>query len=99
MKLSRAASREPAGVHVFGPAPYPDTAAPCGLCGALSATDTLAVRSPGAAGANRTDTVHVAPGMSGAPAQPVEPRKSPGWCPETLTPLTFIGAVPSLATV
>jgi hypothetical protein len=62
---------DPVGIQVFGPAAYPLTVAPCGLSGALSATDTRAVRRLVAVGANRTETAQLAPGMRGAFVQVV----------------------------
>src|SRR5260370_39689100 len=98
VKLSLVADMDPVGVKVFGPAPYPLTAAPCGLCGALSATATWAARSPVPDGLDWTVTVQVAPGMTGALVHPVEPRKSPGCDPDTTTPLTGSGPFPWFAT-
>src|SRR5690242_9280911 len=76
-KCSRAEVIGPVGVHASGPPPYPVTGTPCGLRGALSDTETVAVRREVDDGANRTATVHVPPGGTGAPAQPVCTRKSP----------------------
>src|SRR5580704_5146384 len=94
VKLLLFASMDPVGVQTFGPAPYPAVPTPCGLCGALSATATLAVRGPVAAGANWTDTLKLAPGMTGALVQPVDPRKSLGCGPDTSMPLTVSAALP-----
>ena len=99
VKCSRAVVIGPTGVHASGPPPNPVTGTPCGLSGALSDTEIAAVRREVDDGANRTATVHVPPGGTGAPAQPVCTRKSPGFLPDTVAPVTTRPAVPTLVTL
>src|SRR5690348_5891035 len=99
VKCSRPVAIDPAGVHASGPPPNPVTGTPCGLSGALSDTAIVAVRSEVDVGANRADTVHMPPGGTGAAAHPVCTRKSPGFLPDTVAPVTTRLAVPTLVTL
>src|SRR5206468_2784170 len=83
------------GGVVVGVVPVPESGTECGLPGALSAIDRVALRVPAAAGVNVTDTVHVPEGASVAPVH-VSPDfgKSPALVPEMVTPLMSRGAVP-----
>ena len=99
VKCSRGVVMGPTGTNESGPAPYPATAGPCGLSGALSDTAAVAVRSEVTTGANRTWTVHVPPGGRGAVPQLVRARKSPGFFPVTAVPLTTRFAEPTLVTL
>src|SRR6516165_11138603 len=98
VKCSRGVVMGPTGTNESGPAPYPLTAGPCGLSGALSDTAGVALRSEMALGAKRTRTVHVPPGATVALPQLVLTRKSPGFLPVTAVPLTTRLAEPTLVT-
>ncbi len=98
VKSSRGLVIGPTGTNESGPAPYPVTAGPCGLSGALSDTAVVALRSEMELGAKRTRTVHVPPGATGALLQLVPTRKSPGFLPVTAVPLTTRLAEPALVT-
>jgi hypothetical protein len=81
------------------PVPARDTV--LGDPSALWAMSSEAVRAPGAAGANRTETAHVAAGASVAPVHvsPGMTVKSPGLVPPMLSELMTRGAVPVFLTV
>ena len=72
------------GVSVTaGAVPVPLTPSVWGVPGALSATETLAVRLPVALGENVTETVHVPPAarLAGASGQLSVSAKSPAFAP------------------
>src|SRR5215469_7706458 len=99
VNCSRGVVMGPTGTNESGPAPYPVTAGPCGLSGALSDTATVALRKEMALGANLTRTIHAPPGGTGAALQVVWARKSPGFFPVTAVPLTTRFAEPTLLTL
>lgn len=79
----------------------PVSARVCGLPGALSVTDTLAVRLPPAVGVKVTETVHEPPAgtVVGATGQVLVWAKSPALVSVMAIPLIDSGAVPVLVNV
>src|SRR6478735_11928934 len=92
-KATLAGANETAGA---GPVPVPERASACGVSGASSAIETVAVRVPRPEGVKVTESVHIAPGASvaGAGGQSSVSAKSPE--PATAIEEIVNGVLPEL---